>query len=124
MFLVDQTLNFIFSVNAPESPDKYTPPKLDSRPEPRLTAPTEPVVAAPVEPEVDHRLSLIPEESTPPTPPPRDPTPAPPTPVPTPPPTPPSERLRRKEMEEKIRKMEEMQADIFAHVEGLGKLSI
>ena len=84
----------------------------------------EPVVAAPVEPEVDHRLSLIPEESTPPTPPPRDPTPAPPTPIPTPPPTPPSERLRRKEMEEKIRKMEEMQADIFAHVEGLGKLQL
>ena len=95
-------------MNAPGSPERYAPPKLNSRPDSPLTAPAEP--------------KLPPREPTPP--PPRDPTPVPPTPEPTPPPTPPSERLRRKEMEEKIKKMEEMQADIFAHVEGLGKLSL
>ena len=98
-------------MNAPESPERHTPQVITSRPESPLKVPKNP---SPPEP--------TPREPTPP-PPPRDPTPVPPTPTPTPPPTPPSERLRRKEMEEKIKKMEEMQSDIFAHVEGLGKLS-
>ena len=102
-------IQVLTSVNAPDSPEKYTPPVITSRPESPLKVPADPT----------------PPEPTPkePTPPPRDPTPVPPTPTPTPPQTPPSERLRRKEMEDKIKKMEEMQSDIFAHVEGLGKLS-
>ena len=101
-------IQVLTSVNAPESPEKYTPPVITSRPESPLKVPADPTPPEPT-----------PMEPTPP----RDPTPVPPTPTPTPPQTPPSERLRRKEMEDKIKKMEEMQSDIFAHVEGLGKLS-
>ena len=86
-------------MNAPESLERHTPQVITSRPESPLKVPKNP----------------SPPEATPkePTPPPRDPTPVPPTPTPTPPPTPPSERLRRKEMEEKCSDQYYLRQDII-----------